>query len=88
MILEGTARYPVREIILYCSTTRPEWMGNDPLSAKLAEIRRQDMPDRGWRTIGYHWLIDFDGERATGHPETDTSARMSRTTTAARLAFA
>jgi hypothetical protein len=40
MILQGATRYPVREIILHCSATRPEWMGNVPLSAKLAEIRR------------------------------------------------
>jgi len=54
MILQGTARYPVREIILHCSATRPEWMGNAPLSAKRAEIRRWHMQDRGWRKIGYH----------------------------------
>jgi hypothetical protein len=37
---------------------------NAPLSAKLAEIRRWHMQDRSWRNIGYHWLIDFDGQRA------------------------
>ncbi|MCA3738768.1 MAG: hypothetical protein IM673_12020, partial [Phenylobacterium sp.] len=66
MIFQGATRYPVREIILHCSATRPEWMGNAPLSAKRAEIRRWHMQDRGWRTIGYHWLIDFDGQRAAG----------------------
>jgi deoxyribodipyrimidine photo-lyase len=60
MILQGAARYPVREIILHCSATRPEWMGNALLAAKLAEIRRWHMQDRGWRNIGYHWLLDFD----------------------------
>jgi hypothetical protein len=76
MILQGAARYPVREIILHCSATRPEWMGNAPLSAKLAEIRRWHMQDRGWRNIGYHWLIDFDGQRAAGRRETDIGAHV------------
>jgi N-acetyl-anhydromuramyl-L-alanine amidase AmpD len=34
------------------------------------------MQDRGWRTIGYHWLIDFDGQRAPGRPETDIGAHV------------
>ena len=76
MILQGAARYPVREIILHCSATRPEWMANAPLAAKLAEIRRWHMQDRGWRTIGYHWLIDFDGQRAAGRRETDIGAHV------------
>lgn len=76
MILQGTARYPVREIILHCSATRPEWMGASSLAAKRAEIRRWHMQDRGWRNIGYHWLIDFDGQRAAGRPETDIGAHV------------
>jgi N-acetylmuramoyl-L-alanine amidase len=66
----------VREIILHCSATRSEWMGNAPLSAKRAEIRRWHMQDRGWRAIGYRWLIDFDGQCAAGRPETDIGAHV------------
>jgi hypothetical protein len=76
MILHGAARYPVREIILHFSAIQPERMGNAPLSAKLAEIRRWHMRDRGWRNIGYHWLIDFDGQRAAGRPEIDIGAHV------------
>jgi N-acetylmuramoyl-L-alanine amidase len=76
MILQGVARYPVREIILHCSATRPDWLGASSLSAKRAEIRRWHVQDRGWRTIGYHWLIDFDGQRAAGRPETDIGAHV------------
>jgi hypothetical protein len=76
MILQGTARYPVREIILHCSATRPDWLGASSLAAKLAEIRRWHMQDRGWRNIGYHWLIDFDGQRAAGRAETDIGAHV------------
>jgi hypothetical protein len=76
MIHQGAARHPVREIILHCSATRPDWLGASPLSAKLAEIRRWHMQDRGWRSIGYHWLIDFDGQRAAGRPETEIGAHV------------
>jgi hypothetical protein len=76
MILQGAARYPVREVILHCSATRPEWLGASSLAAKRAEIRRWHMQDRGWRNIGYHWLIDFDGQRAAGRPETDIGAHV------------
>ena len=76
MILQGTARYPVREIILHCSATRSDWLGASSLAAKRAEIRRWHMQDRGWRNIGYHWLIDYDGQRAAGRPETDIGAHV------------
>jgi N-acetyl-anhydromuramyl-L-alanine amidase AmpD len=34
------------------------------------------MQGRGWRNIGYHWLIDFDGQRAAGRAETDVGAHV------------
>lgn len=70
MILQGSAKYPVDEIIIHCSATRKDWMANQSLSEKRAEIRRWHMQDRGWKDIGYHWLIDRDGEVAAGRPET------------------
>ena len=76
MILQGVARHPVREIILHCSATRPEWLGTAPLAAKVAEIRRWHMQDRGWRDIGYHWLIDRDGSRIAGRAETEIGAHV------------
>ena len=76
MILQGAARHPVHEIILHCSATRPEWMGGAPLAAKVAEIRRWHMQDRGWRNIGYHWIIDRDGQRAPGRRETEIGAHV------------
>lgn len=77
MILQGTARHPVREIILHCSATRPEWLGNAPLAAKVAEIRRWHTRDHGWRDIGYHWIIDRDGQRAAGRRETEIGAHVA-----------
>lgn len=76
MIYQGNARYPVREIIVHCSDTRPDWMADRPISEKRAEIRRWHMEDRGWRDIGYHWVIDRDGKIASGRLETVIGAHV------------
>ena len=76
MICQGTARYPVTEIILHCADTRPEWMAGHPLAEKVAEIRRWHVQQRGWRDIGYHWVIDRDGAVAHGRSETEIGAHV------------
>ena len=53
MIHQGTARYPVTEIIAHCAETRAEWMVGHALAEKVAEIRRWHVEQRGWRDIGY-----------------------------------
>ena len=78
MIYQGTARYPVTEIILHCADTRPEWMAGHPLVEKVAEIRRWHVQQRGWRDIGYHWVIDRDGAVAPGRRETEIGAHVER----------
>ncbi|MBV7408211.1 N-acetylmuramoyl-L-alanine amidase [Maritimibacter sp. DP1N21-5] len=59
---------PITEIIVHCTATRADWWASKPTSAKVAEIRRWHVQDRGWRDIGYHYLIDRDGTVATGRP--------------------
>ena len=76
MIHQGSARYPVTEIILHCAGTRPDWMSGRPLAEKVAEIRRWHVQDRGWRDIGYHWIIDRDGAVAAGRVETAIGAHV------------
>lgn len=76
MIYQGTARYPVTEIILHCADTRPEWMAGHPIAEKVAEIRRWHVKQRGWRDIGYHWVIDRDGTFAIGRRETEIGAHV------------
>ncbi len=73
MILQGSAKYQVTEICLHCSATRPDWMGNHTLAEKVAEIGRWHR-DRGWRAIGYHWIIDRDGKSLAGRAETEIGA--------------
>ena len=76
MINQGKARYPVTEITLHCADTRPEWMAGRPLVEKVAEIRRWHVQERGWRDIGYHWVIDRDGTVAPGRLETEIGAHV------------
>lgn len=76
MIYQGTARYPVTEIILHCADTRPDWMAGHPLTEKVAEIRRWHVQQRGWRDIGYHWVIDRDGAIVPGRLETEIGAHV------------
>lgn len=74
VILQGSARYPVREIVVHCAATSPSWMARRSLTEKVAEITRWHVEDRGWRTIGYHHVIDVDGARWPGRPETEIGA--------------
>jgi hypothetical protein len=43
-------------------------MAGKPTSEKVAEVRRWHVQDRGWKDIGYHFLIDRDGTVAKGRP--------------------
>ena len=65
---------PLRGIILHCSATRPSWLASKSLGAKIAEIRRWHVQDRGWSDVGYHYVIDRDGKWAPGRPIEKTGA--------------
>lgn len=62
------------EIIVHTTATRKDWMAADSVEAKVAEIRRWHVEDRGWRDIGYHYVIDRDGRVAAGRPLTQVGA--------------
>lgn len=56
----------INEIIIHCAATRPEWMEGQSVDAKRDEIRRWHVNGNGWQDIGYHYLIDRDGQVARG----------------------
>lgn len=62
------------EIIVHCTATRPNWMAAGTAAQKAAEVRRWHMQDRGWRDIGYHFLIDRDGTVVVGRPLDQTGS--------------
>lgn len=66
---------PINEIIVHCTATRSDWRAGSKTSAKVSEVRRWHK-DRGWRDIGYHYLIDRDGTIAKGRPVEQTGAHV------------
>ena len=62
-------------IIVHCTATRADWWEGKRTSAKVAEIRRWHQA-KGWRDIGYHFLIDRDGTVAKGRPVEQTGAHV------------
>ena len=66
----------ITEIIVHCTATRPEWWAGRHMADKVAEIRRWHVQDRGWKNIGYHYLIDRDGTVAEGRPVDQIGAHV------------
>jgi N-acetylmuramoyl-L-alanine amidase len=71
---------PLHGIIVHCTATTANWWHDKPTSAKVAEVKRwHTLPPphgRGWRDIGYHYLIDRDGAVATGRPIDQVGAHV------------
>ena len=57
----------IDEIIVHCSATR----AGQPFTA--ADIKRWHR-QRGWRTIGYHYVVDLDGMVEVGRPVAQVGA--------------
>lgn len=70
------AMRPIKEIIVHCTATRPDFMAKATAAQRVAEIRRWHMQDRGWKDTGYHWLIDRDGAVMTGRPVDQVGAHV------------
>lgn len=74
MIMHGTK--PVTEVFIHQTTTRPDWMEGKPVGDKIAEIDSWHKA-RGWRGIGYHYVIDRDGSVGKGRAETEIGAHVA-----------
>lgn len=61
----------VKDIILHCSYTRPTH------DVDVETIRRWHVEDRGWRDIGYHWVIRRSGQIQPGRPESEPGAHVA-----------
>ena len=67
----------INEIIVHCSATRPSWMADNGIEEKRDEIKRWHVVDNGWRDIGYHYLIDRDGQTTRGRALEDQGAHTA-----------
>lgn len=74
MLMHG--KKPVDTIFVHCSATRPDWMAEKTLDEKIKEITRWHR-GRGFGAIGYHWIVDRDGQIAKGRPEEAVGAHVS-----------
>lgn len=68
---------PIDSIIIHCTATRPDWWANRSTAQKVAEIRRWHVQDRGWKDIGYHFLIDRNGKVMDGRPVEKVGAHVA-----------
>jgi N-acetylmuramoyl-L-alanine amidase len=59
----------VNEINVHCTATKPEWMAGKHGLERIDEIRRWHVQQNGWRDIGYHWIVDRDGQVYSGRDE-------------------
>jgi hypothetical protein len=66
----------VDTIFVHCAATRPNWMHNRTFADKVAEITSWHL-DRGWKTIGYHYVIDRDGKVAKGRSESVVGSHVA-----------
>ena len=55
----------INEIIIHCSATSANWMQKASVEKKVAAIDRMHKR-RGWKGIGYHYVIDRDGSIGIG----------------------
>ena len=58
---------PINEIIIHCTATRPNWWEGKSAQEKVDEVRRWHL-DRNWSDVGYHYLIDRNGQIVEGRP--------------------
>lgn len=58
----------INRIFVHCSFTKPrEGRAGSPLIG-AAEIRKWHTEERGWRDIGYHYVVKRDGTIELGRP--------------------
>ena len=58
-------------IVVHCSATKPS------MDVGLKQIKDWHVNERGWRDVGYHYIIRRNGEVELGRNANDTGAHAS-----------
>lgn len=66
----------INEIFIHCTATKPNWMEGHTADQKAAEIRRWHVEGNGWSDIGYHFVIDRNGDTVKGRPIEKSGAHV------------
>ncbi len=75
VIRQGSAGYPVNEVVLHCAAVKADWyIDKTPAEAK-AEVHRWHLA-RGFSGFGYHALVMPDGKSIAGRPYTQIGAHV------------
>ncbi len=61
MILQGRAKYPVREAVLHTSATPGGWADGRSDEEILDSFWQWHVRENGWRKIGYHRILTPEG---------------------------
>jgi len=65
----------INELIIHTTATPNGWKSDESVNVKIREITRWHK-DRGFRTIGYHRVIDRDGTVGMGRPFAEAGAHV------------
>ena len=58
----------IKQIIVHCTATRPDWWEKKTINEQVKEVEKWHVVDRGWKAIGYHYLVGRNGEVIQGRP--------------------
>lgn len=66
----------LRRIIVHCSATPPDWLREGGTAYQVSIIRKWHVQDRGWRDIGYHYVVGREGFTVLGRPIDQAGAHV------------
>jgi len=74
-ILQGVKRVLVREAVLHCAAVPSGWYYNRTEQEAFDEIKRWHI-EKGWKNIGYHYVIHPSGHVMSGRPLDEVGAHV------------
>ena len=66
----------IKEIIVHCTATPPNFMADATPAQRVDEVRRWHVEDNAWSAVGYHFLVDRGGQLLNGRPISKAGAHV------------